>query len=281
MILTFIIFISSLFSFDKPNWSLKTAENNIEIINIDDFENYTDTKDFINTWKSRSDNYKETLKSNAYYYYINDKNPKNKYLCTALRMLPSDGYKRKDLSDKDLKQILNETDNVPSVSLYKNYWDTSIPIAKFFHKSGKDVFLEWDWIAYKLPTGADNTVKEKDDNAISIYAVLYPGWMTFRYLKFNWSPMQILGELERFKIHDKKREYILRNAKDPLNKWVHQSVNISELIKSNWPKYYNSSEIIGIAVMSDSDDSKKPSNACIDNIKLVIKPIATESKKSQ
>ena len=59
------------------------AEEPVEIP-LENFNQYKNTTDFLDTWTSRSDGYKNTLKENSYYYYIKEdsKNPLNKYsLC--------------------------------------------------------------------------------------------------------------------------------------------------------------------------------------------------------
>jgi len=239
------------------------------IILIDDFNSYNSTSDFFKNWKSRSSNYKKTLDENSYYYFINDTDKENKFLCSSLRLEPFD-YKRTDIDKINL--IIGDKD-IRSVSIYKDYWDKRFYIGSRYHRKDKEIYLNWDWMAYVLPTGADNEIKEKADNAISVYVVLYHSWMNFKTLKYIWSTTNERGPVKRFLDHKEKREIVLDNNHSPLKKWLHKSVNISEDIKKYWPQIYNNVEIIAVAVMADSDDLKKPSYACVNNIKLEIKDI--------
>lgn len=234
---------------------------------VDDFNSYKSTNDFLKEWKSRSSNYKKILDENSYYYFINDTNKEDKYLCSALRLEPKD-YKRLDI--KNTNTSLNNT-NIKSVSIYKDYWDKRFYIGSKYHKKNKKVYLNWDWIAYLLPDGADNEIKEKSDNAISVYVVLYHSWMNFKTLKYVWSSSNKLGPVKVFLDHKSKREIVVENFDTKLNTWINKSVNISEDIKTYWPDIYNDVEIIAVAVMSDSDNLKKPSYACVNNISLEIK----------
>lgn len=238
-----------------------------EEILVEDFNSYKNTSDFLKVWKSRTSGYKDTLEQNSYYYFLNDTDSKNKFLCSALRQVPSD-YTIKDL--KNPKVTLDDK-TIKAFSIYKNYWEKRIHIGKDFHKKNKLVYLSWNWLAKQLPEGADNELKEKSDNAIAVYVVLYNSWMNFKTLKYVWSSSEKIGPVELYLKDEKKKEIIVDNKKSPLNVWINKSINISDDIKKFWPKLYNDFEIIGIAVMADSDNIKKPSYACVDDIKLEIK----------
>lgn len=228
-----------------------------EIIEIDDFSSYKNRDEFLKNWKSRSKNYKKVLNENPFYYYIKeDKN--NKILCSALRMNPEN------------KDDLNLKDSIPAISVYKDYWKKDIDIGKL-HKQGKKVYLEWEWIVYKTPEGTDESIPSLDDNVLSVYPVLHLGWIRFRSIKYIWSSSKNIGAVERYKKEKEKRAYVIRNSNDKLGVWYKESINISEHIKDFLPDYYNNLSIVGIAVMSDSDNTKKPSYGCVDNIKLVIR----------
>lgn len=239
----------------------------LEEILVDDFNAYKNTNDFLKIWKSRTSNYKETLDNNSYYYFLNDTDSKNKFLCSALRQIPSD-YLNKEL--KNPKITLDDS-VIKSFSIYKNYWEQRIYIGKNYHKKNKLIQLSWRWLAKQLPEGADNDLKEKADNAIAVYVVLYNSWMNFKTLKYVWASSEKTGPVERFLNDDKKREIVVDNKLSPLNTWIDKKINISEDLKKFWPKLYNDFEIIGIAVMADSDNVKKPSYACVDDIKLEVK----------
>jgi len=245
------------------------------IILVDDFNSYKNTTDFLKNWKSRSSNYKKILEENSYYYFINDTNKEDKFLCSALRFEPLD-YKRADI--KNIKTILDNKD-IKSVSMYKDYWDKRFYIGSKYHKKEKEVYLNWDWIAYLLPDGADNEIKEKADNAISIYVVFYHSWMNFKTLKYVWSSTNKLGPVKAFLDHKSKREIVVDNKESYLKKWISKSINISNDIKTYWPDIYNEVEIIAVAVMSDSDNLKKPSYACVNNISIEIKDTSIKAQE--
>ena len=238
-----------------------------ETVIIDDFSSYKDTTQFLSSWNSRVDGYKQTLKDNSYYYYLRPDplSKDKKYLCSSLRMFPKD-FVRTDVKPEDIKMILGDG-YIKSVSLYKDYWLKKIRIGDL-HERGKEVFMEWDWMANKLPEGALE-VKEKDDHAIAVYAVIYIGWMRFRVIKYVWSSTDGTGIIPSEIVKDEnKMVSIVSNKKTPLGKWVHVRVNLSEDIKKFLPDNYNDVSISAVAVLSNSDNVKKPSEACIRDIKL-------------
>ncbi len=244
-----------------------------ETILIDDFNSYKDTKDFLEVWKSRRDGYKKILNNNSYYYYLRPDPfiPEKKCLCSALREYPK-GYVRTDIPSEDIKMVIGPEGEVKAVTIYKDYWLKKIKINNC-HNQGKEVFLEWEWMAYKLPEGALDEVEGMDDHAMSLYAVLYIGWMRFRVIKYIWSATDNTGMIPVEKTTDKdKRVYIASNKKTPLGKWIKVSVNLSKAIKDFMPDRYDDVTIAAISLLADSDDVKKPTQACIRNIKLVVRP---------
>jgi hypothetical protein len=263
-----------------------------KIIELENFNSYKNTSEFLDTWKSRSKYYKNTLEDNSYYYYIKNREDKNsnkkdktksknskkdkkhkecnKILCSALRMYPKD-FKRKDIEEKDIKMTLGTKDKLSSVGMYKDYWNDPINFGKRYHNKGKEVFLEWEWMAKVLPTGADEEKRKISDSAMSVYVVLYLGWYRFRIIKYTWSATEKKGLLNSTKNLASKRTFVIRNKNDKLNTWYKESVNVSKVIKEFLPKNYTSILFIAVSVMADSDDFKHPSSACVDNMKLRIK----------
>ena len=240
-----------------------------ETIIVDDFSSYKDTSDFLDTWESRVDGYKKTLKQNSYYYYLRpDPYEKGKNcLCSSLRMFPK-GFVRKDIEPKDIKMTM-DGGPIKAVSIYKDYWLKKIKIGKF-HKEGKRVFLEWEWLANKLPVGALET-KNNDDHAMAVYVALHLGWTNFRTIKYVWSSTSDLGPIPANVTKDKKKMVsIVSNSKTPLGKWIKVKVDLSKDIKKFLPNRYNDLSIAAVAVLSNSDNLKKPSEACVRNIKLVV-----------
>lgn len=243
------------------------------VIPLDDFNQYKNTSDFFDTWTSRSDDHKATLRENSYYYYIKEdsKVPGNKYLCSSLREFPKD-FVRDDLDAKDIKMVTDNSTPVKSVTIYKSYWGNSIKIGKKYHQEGKNVFLEWDWVVYRLPEGSDEYVLNLNDSAIAIYPVLNAGAWRFRSIKFVWSATDRPLGIVPWTLKEKDvRYYILENKKSPLGVWKHESVNISKIIKEFLPDHYDSVTFIAISVLANTANVKKASSACVDNIKLVIK----------
>jgi len=185
-----------------------------ETVIIDDFSSYKDTTQFLSSWNSRVDGYKQTLKDNSYYYYLRPDplSKDKKYLCSSLRMFPKD-FVRTDVKPEDIKMILGDG-YIKSVSLYKDYWLKKIRIGDL-HERGKEVFMEWDWMANKLPEGALE-VKEKDDHAIAVYAVIYIGWMRFRVIKYVWSSTDGTGIIPSEIVKDENPDLILLDITMPV-----------------------------------------------------------------
>lgn len=237
-----------------------------EEILIDDFNSYKDTNSFLKEWKSRSKDYKKTLKANDYYYFINDSNPKDKILCSSLRQIP------KDFTRIDIKKpnMVTDSSQIKSVSMYKDYWYHRLYIGDKYHEKNKEVLLTFKWMAKLLPIGADNDDPKISDNAISVYIVLYHSWMNFKTLKYVWSSSNKIGPVKRYLNDKKKREIVIDNSNSKLDTWINKKLNISQDIKKYWPKIYNDVEIIAVAVMADSDNVYKASYACVDDINIEI-----------
>jgi hypothetical protein len=258
-----------LSSFTVNCWSKKEEKEFIKY--IENFNEYKDTNDFLSSWSSRDKGYEKTLENNSYYYYIKEdpKNNKNKYLCSSLRMVPKD-FIRTDIDSEKIKMVVDDSP-VNSVTIYKSYWSRPIRIGKNYHKKEKEVFLEWDWIVNKLPEGSDENIKELNDSAIAIYAVLSFGMWRFKSIKFVWSATDKKGLVPLWSNEDDIRVYIVANKNDKLGVWKHESINLSKAIKDFVPEKYDSVSLIAISILSDTDTAKKKSSACIDNIKLRIK----------
>lgn len=243
------------------------------IIPLDNFDQYKDTSDFFDTWTSRSDGYKKTLKENSYYYYIKEdaKDPKNKQLCSSLRQFPKD-FIRQDLDAQNIKMVTDNTTQIPSVTIYKSYWGNSIKLGKKYHKEGKEAFLEWDWVVYKLPEGSDEYVLDLNDSAIAVYPIFNAGAWRFRSIKFIWSATNHPQGIVPWTLKEKDvRYYILENKNSELGVWKHESVNISKIIKEFLPERYDSIAFVAISVLANTANVKKSSAACVDNLELILK----------
>jgi hypothetical protein len=121
----------------------------------------------------------------------------------------------------------------------------------------KTPFLSWRWRIHRLPTGGDERGKKTNDSGAGVYVIFNKGWPKMKKytLKYVWSAAS-LTKGSYYKGHYSSHMYtiIQENRETPQNQWIQEKVNIWETYRKIFKKD-KVPEIIGIALMSDSDDT--------------------------
>lgn len=241
-----------------------TLKQNLFAKMFENFE-YKTRAALLDAWESKNFYPTATLKPNPFYYYeAKLPNRKSKAMCVALRTYPISvkvpkGFKPK--KDEDIR----------SIQLYKpmpkNIREKTL---KELFTNNKKLFISWEWNTIIPPTGADDF--SKSDNSFAIYIVLDAGFWSVKYIKYTWSPNSNIKYGYNKKLSNGRRFVIVkRTAKDKMKVWLKENVEVSKDIKRLFPKTYKDFKFVAIAILSDSDDAKKPILACIDNIEYFLK----------
>jgi len=134
-------------------------------------------------------------------------------------------------------------------------------------RATKNLFLKWRWRVHQLPEKADERYKNRNDSAAAVYVFFNKGFTKFRKhtIKYSWSSTELPKGIY-LKGHYNSNMYtiILENRNSPLNKWIEERVNVV----GDYLRIFKKDkvpEILGIAIMSDSDDTKSTAWADYDD----------------
>lgn len=129
-------------------------------------------------------------------------------------------------------------------------------------------YLNWSWMAMKLPEGADARFRGKVDQAAQIYVIFFkgPNPLSARALGYVWAT----ETPKDLKITSPKwhlvRYIVLRNRQDPTGVWFQEKRNIHEDYRALYGG--EPSKANAIAIQIDSDDTKTKAESYFDDIFL-------------
>lgn len=126
-------------------------------------------------------------------------------------------------------------------------------------------FLKWKWRVNKFPTGADESVKTKNDSPAGLY-VVFSGFAVPYTIKYVWSTTKTVGEVFESPYSSKTKIIVIRTGTSEINKWVEEKRNVLEDYKKVFNKSDIDREVEGIALLTDSDDTKSEASADYDTI---------------
>jgi hypothetical protein len=129
--------------------------------------------------------------------------------------------------------------------------------------------LQWRWQAVRLPKGGDETRSGRNDVAASVYVFWKAAW-PFRVhsLKFTWSSTLPAGTH-----HDRGAGHyhvkVVESGSGHMGQWQTAQVDVfaEHLLRFG----ENLGEPIGIAVLTDGDDTESPSEALYAEFRLCRK----------
>jgi hypothetical protein len=130
----------------------------------------------------------------------------------------------------------------------------------------KTPFLNITWKVEKDLSGIEESSKKGHDYAARVFVIKKTGMtaLSNRALNYVFSSNNSIGENWRSPYTKQSIDYILSTTKENLNKWVSVKVNV----KKHFKDFHNLevNEINGIALMSDTDNSKLNAIAYYQNI---------------
>ena len=130
----------------------------------------------------------------------------------------------------------------------------------------KTPFINITWKIEKDIPGIDETAKKGHDFAARVFVIKKTGAtaLSNRAVNYVFSSNQVVGNNSPSPYTKKSVDNVLATTKTNLNEWVTVKANVKEDFK----KFHNLdvNELDGIAIMSDTDNSKKKSITYYQNI---------------
>ena len=130
----------------------------------------------------------------------------------------------------------------------------------------KTPFINITWKIEKDIPGIDETAKKGHDFAARVFVIKKTGAtaLSNRAINYVFSSNQDVGSNSRSPYTKKSIDNVLATTKTNLNEWVTVKANVQDDFK----KFHNLdvNELDGIAIMSDTDNSKKKSITYYQNI---------------
>ena len=130
----------------------------------------------------------------------------------------------------------------------------------------KTPIINITWKVEKDLLGIDENTKKGHDYAARIFVIKKTGntALSNRAINYVFSSNLDIGSYSTSPFTKKSIDYVLSTTKKNLNEWVSTKVNV----KDHFKKFHNLDldEISGIAIMSDTDNSKLTSIAYYQNI---------------
>jgi hypothetical protein len=130
----------------------------------------------------------------------------------------------------------------------------------------KTPFLNITWKVEKDLAGIDESSKKGHDYAARVFVIKKTGMtaLSNRAMNYVFSSNNNIGDNWRSPYTKQSIDYILSTTKENLNKWVSVKVNV----KKHFKDFHNLdvNELNGIAIMSDTDNSKLQAISYYQNI---------------
>ena len=130
----------------------------------------------------------------------------------------------------------------------------------------KTPFINITWIVEKDLSGIKEDTKKGHDFAARVFAVKKTGAtpLSNRAINYVFSSNSDIGSNWSSPYTKKSIDYVLSTTKENLNEWVTVKTNV----KDDFKKFHNLdvNELDGLAIMSDTDNSKMKSIAYFQNI---------------
>jgi hypothetical protein len=126
--------------------------------------------------------------------------------------------------------------------------------------------LAWSWRPIEFPAGSDERQSKTNDTAVSVYAVFPHTSWSVKSLKYIWSAVVPVGT-RLSSSGGLTQVLVIRSGAEKKGSWTEERVNIFE----NYKKFFDEAETpkaSGIAVLTDSDDTKSTAQGDYANFRL-------------
>jgi hypothetical protein len=126
--------------------------------------------------------------------------------------------------------------------------------------------LAWSWRPVEFPAGSDERQSKTNDSAVSVYAVFPHNPWSVKSLKYMWSAVVPVGT-RLSSSGGLTQGLVIRSGTDRKGSWMEERVDIFE----DYKKFFDETEApkaSGIAVLTDSDDTKSTAQGDYANFRL-------------
>jgi Protein of unknown function (DUF3047) len=126
--------------------------------------------------------------------------------------------------------------------------------------------LAWSWRPIEFPAGSDERQSKTNDSAVSVYAVFPHTLWSVKTLKYIWSAVVPVGT-RLSSSAGLTQALVIRTGTGKKGSWTEERVNIFE----DYKKFFDETDTpkaSGIAVLTDSDDTKSTAQGDYANFRL-------------
>ena len=126
--------------------------------------------------------------------------------------------------------------------------------------------LAWAWRVHEFPKGADERESKTNDSALAVYAVFPHSPVSVKAVKYIWSE-RVPQDAHLTSNLGLTQVRVLRSGAAKAGEWVEERVNVLE----SYREYFGTAEVpkpIGIAVLTDSDDTKSQAQGDYANFRV-------------
>lgn len=178
------------------------------------------------------------------------------------RKIPDDWYATRD--DLSMFSFGKENDNT-FIRITSKGDCTSIG-KQFSCSIEKYPFLSWRWRVHKLPDGATELDRKKNDSGAAIYVVFKGLFKLNPIIKYVWSSSLPIGTITPSPYNKNTQIIVLQSGPQKLDTWVDETVNVNDDFKKIFGK--NPPEIEGVGILTDSDNTNSSAEADYEKITL-------------
>lgn len=129
--------------------------------------------------------------------------------------------------------------------------------------------LAWSWRPVEFPKGSDERQAKTNDSAVAVYAVFPHSPWAVKSLKYIWSAAVPVGTRLNSSA-GLTQALVIRSGPDRKGQWTEERINVF----GDYKKFFDETDTpkaSGIAVLSDSDDTKSVAQGDYRNFR-VCKP---------
>jgi hypothetical protein len=128
--------------------------------------------------------------------------------------------------------------------------------------------LAWSWRPVVFPKGSDERQSKTNDSAVSVYAVFPHTAWSVKSLKYIWSAVVPVGT-RLSSSGGLTQVLVVKSGTEGKDKWTEERVNVLQ----DYKKFFDEDtpKASGIAVLTDSDDTKSVAEGDYQNFR-VCKP---------
>ncbi len=158
-----------------------------------------------------------------------------------------------------------------------NYFETITSIGncnsigkKYSYSAKKFPYLTWKWRVHKLPIGATELKRDKNDSGAGFY-VIFKGFLKLNpIIKYVWSTSLPTNTTTCSPYNKNTKIIVLESGKQKIGQWITESVNVYE----DYKRLFGSTppDIEGFGLLTDSDNTKSSATADYDDIVVCQEP---------